>query len=210
MQCPLCRSNNYQHYHSDPRRDYYQCQSCQLVYVPDEQRLDAHAEKAEYDLHNNQPDDPGYRRFLSRITVPVCQRVTPASRGLDFGSGPCPVLAMMLTEQGFDMTCYDPFYAPETQALKRRYDFITSTEVVEHLFEPGKELARLLDCLRPRGQLFIMTKRVIDHSRFQHWHYKNDPTHVCFFSDASFHWFAERHQLQLSLLGPDVVVLTRP
>ena len=50
--------------------------------------------------------------------------------GLDFGAGPGPALAAMMSEDGFDVAIYDPFFQPDAEALQRKYDFITSTETV--------------------------------------------------------------------------------
>ncbi|MGB2360319.1 MAG: methyltransferase, partial [Porticoccaceae bacterium] len=60
------------------------------------------AEKAIYDQHQNSPDDLQYRRFLSRLTEPLLERLGPCSRGLDFGCGPGPTLSVMMAEQGHD------------------------------------------------------------------------------------------------------------
>jgi SAM-dependent methyltransferase len=144
------------------------------------------------------------------LSLPLLARLTPGSRGLDFGSGPGPALARMLTEAGHDVALYDPFYAPRRAVLTGRYDFITATEVVEHLHRPGPELDRLYRLLNPGGLLGIMTKRVIDRERFARWHYINDPTHVCFFSGATFDWLAARWQARLDFVDRDVIIIIKP
>ena len=83
---PLCSGQSVHHYHSDKKRDYLQYSRCELVFVPRAQRLDAVSEKAHYDLPND-PQDQGYRRFLSRLADPILQRIAPGSKGLDFGCG---------------------------------------------------------------------------------------------------------------------------
>lgn len=197
-------------FHRDRRRPYLQCTVCRLVFVPPAQRLDAVREKAEYDLHDNDPADPGYRRFLARLAGPLLARLPAASEGLDFGCGPGPALSMMLAAEGHRVALYDPFYAPDPEMLTRRYDFITASEVVEHLHRPGAELERLWGMLRPGGVLGLMTKLVIDADAFARWHYKNDPTHVCFFSRDTFAWLADRLDAQLEIIGADVILLTKP
>ncbi|SFU41533.1 Methyltransferase domain-containing protein [Halomonas korlensis] len=205
--CPLCTSRHTAFYHQDARRDYRQCLRCDLVFVPPAQRLSREAEKAIYDRHDNTPGDAGYRRFLSRLFDPLHQRLAPGARGLDFGAGPGPTLSVMFEEVGHPMAIYDPFYAPATFALTRRYDFITASEVVEHLFEPGRELERLAGMLHPDGWLALMTKRVTSKDAFARWHYIRDPTHVSFFSEASFVWLAQHLQLSLTLPAADVALL---
>ena len=194
----------------DKRREYYRCGECALVFVSAEARLTAALEKAEYDLHRNDPADAGYRRFLNRLCEPLAERLEPASDGLDFGSGPGPTLSVMLEACGHRVDLYDPFYAPDTAVFRRRYQFITATEVVEHLYSPGEELARLWGLLEAGGYLGIMTKLVIDADRFANWHYKNDPTHVCFFSAGTWQWWAQHYGAELELLAADVILLRKP
>ncbi|MCE0733109.1 class I SAM-dependent methyltransferase [Halomonas sp. G15] len=205
--CPLCASADTAFYHRDARREYHRCRRCTLVFVPPAFRLGLQAERAVYDQHENSPHDPGYRRFLSRLFEPLQARLEPGARGLDFGAGPGPTLSVMFEEAGHRMAIYDPFYAPDASVLEQSYDFITATEVVEHLFAPGKELARLASLLRPGGWLGLMTKRVTDHATFTRWHYILDPTHVSFFGEATFRWLADELGMSIEFPAADVVLL---
>ena len=108
------------------------------------------------------------------------------------------------------MSLYDPFYRPDTKPLESRYDFICATEVVEHLHRPGEELERLWGMLHPGGYLGVMTKLVLDAGAFARWHYKNDPTHVCFFSRDTWAWWSGQHNAELSIVGADVILLRQP
>ncbi|EHJ93256.1 class I SAM-dependent methyltransferase [Vreelandella boliviensis] len=205
--CPLCAESTTALYHRDRRRDYYQCATCELVFVPPEQHLNAAAEKAEYDKHQNSPHDTGYRRFLGRLFTPLLAKLEPNARGLDFGSGPGPTLSVMFAEQGFTMAIYDPFYAPDASVLTQTFDFITATEVVEHLSQPGEVLTQLVAQLAPNGYLGLMTKRVTSPEAFALWHYISDPTHVSFFSEATFRWIGEHWNMAVEFPGADVVLL---
>ncbi|MGR4069124.1 class I SAM-dependent methyltransferase [Billgrantia sp. C5P2] len=207
--CPLCASPHSRHFHRDARRDYYRCEECRLAYVPTAQRLSPAQERAVYDQHENHPDDPDYRRFLSRLFEPLKSRLAPGARGLDFGAGPGPTLSVMFEEAGHPMAIYDPFYASDTSVLERRYDFITATEVVEHLFAPGRELDRLVALLPDDGWLGLMTKRMTSEEAFARWHYILDPTHVCFFSEESFEWLAGHHDMSVEFPAADVVLLQK-
>ena len=162
MQCPLCDNLQIQAYYSDNTRDYWQCAGCRLVFVPKAFQLSEAQEKAEYDLHRNHPGDPGYRKFLSRLYLPMLEKQPPPAEGLDFGCGPGPALSHMFVEAGYTMQVYDKFYANNPGVLTRQYDFITCTEVVEHLSAPGKTLHSLFALIRPGGWLGIMTKLVKD------------------------------------------------
>ena len=206
--CPLCASADTETFHRDTRRPYRRCPACALVFVPAASHLALAAEKAQYDHHRNALDDPGYRRFLGRLAAPVLARVPPGSSGLDVGCGPAPLLARMLEEGGIAMRTWDPYYAPDDSAWARQYDLVTASEVVEHYRAPGDEFTRLFAAVRPGGVLAIMTKRVRDAAAFARWHYILDPTHIAFYSEATFAWLAARHGAQLEVTGDDVVVFT--
>lgn len=210
--CPLCNGTGIDPYHSDKVRDYLSCRACHLVFVPPAQHLSAADEKAYYDLHDNQPDDPGYRRFLDRLFTPLNERLAPNSQGLDVGCGPGPTLSRMFEDAGHPVALYDPYYAPDTSVLSARYGFITLSEVVEHMAAPGKELNRLWASLMPGGWLGIMSKRVRDPDAFRTWHYITDPTHISFFSETTFQWLAARWSSMdtpatLVIAGDDVVLI---
>ena len=211
--CPLCAGEQISAWHRIERaggvREYLRCDSCALVFVPAPFHLDAAAEKAVYDLHHNDPADPGYRRFLSRLTEPLLQRLPEHSRGLDFGCGPGPALAQMLCECDHTVALYDKFYFPDATVLQGEYDFVCATEVVEHLADPRAVLQQLFSLLRRGGWLAIMTKRVRDQAAFARWHYINDPTHIIFFSDATFHWIGKHWNARVELHGADVVLLQK-
>lgn len=207
--CPLCAEQAVTFFYSDQKRDYHQCQHCQLVFVPDCYLLDHAAEKAQYDLHCNHPDDSGYRAFLGRLLLPLQACLHPQATGLDFGCGPGPVLAGLLSQQGFQMALFDPYYYPDEGVLQATYDFVTCTEVIEHVCDARQTWNRLSGLLNPGGWLGIMTKRVMSHEAFTKWHYKNDPTHVRFYSEDTFRWAARHWGMSLTFPASDVVLLQK-
>lgn len=210
MRCPLCHAGDAPLFHEDSRRTYHRCGTCRLVFVPPRHFLPLDQERAHYDLHENRPADERYRAFLNRLCSPLLQRLAPGSVGLDFGSGPGPTLSGMFEEAGHRVDLFDPFYADNPRVFDRRYDFITASEVVEHLHDPAAELQRLWDCLRPGGVLGLMTKLVRDAAAFADWHYIRDPTHVCFFSTETFEWLAHRWSARHEQIGADVTLLSKP
>lgn len=134
----------------------------------------------------------------------------PNSKGLDFGSGPGPTLNIMFEEQGHEMKIYDPFYADNPSVFEETYDFITSTEVAEHLHQPWEEFDRLWSCLRPGGYLGIMTK-LTDGSKehFADWHYRLDNTHVTFYTKETFRWLADYWSASLDFYENNVMIFRK-
>lgn len=207
--CPLCAQLGATLLHKDRQRTFFQCPYCTLIFVPRVERPNAFAEKARYDLHRNDAADPGYRRFLSRLADVVLEHVPVGAHGLDFGSGPNPVLAPMLTESGRPTAVYDVFYAADSDVWKQQYDFITACEVIEHLHDPAGELDRLYSALRPGGLLAVMTAFPPPMPDFARWHYINDFTHVCFYGPPAFAYIAQRWNAKLVRAEKDIALYQR-
>lgn len=207
--CPLCKSGKTDFFFEDKNRAYVRCSHCKLVVVPECYRLSTDDEKAIYDLHENDVGDKGYRRFLSRLSTPLLERLEPGKQGLDFGCGPGPTLSTMLEGAGHTVDLYDPIYYNDVSVFTKQYDFICATEVVEHLYNPDKEFTTLFSLLKPVGWLGIMTKMVIDKQAFSRWHYTHDLTHVCFYSRSTFEYLAERFNADLTFIGKDVILFRK-
>lgn len=209
--CILCGDPGIRLYHRGRSgREYLRCPSCGLVFVPPGQRPGPAEEFDRYERHQNSPDNQGYTGFLNRLVSPLDSRLEPGSTGLDFGSGPVPVLSQILTARGYQMNIYDPFYAADRSVFERDYDFITAVEVLEHLFDPGRELDNLWNCLRKGGYLGIMTEPVPGRREFAEWYYKDDITHVTFFSEKTFVWLARHWGGLLKYVRDNVIIFNKP
>ena len=209
--CPLCLTPEPVFFYRGPQRNYLRCRKCGLIYVPRDELLAPEEEKARYDLHENDASDPGYRKFLQQLTRPLLARIEPPPQfGLDFGSGPGPVLAQMLEARGYPMTCYDPYYAPNTDALDKTYDFVTCSEVVEHFNQPAREWRLLLNLLKPGGWLGIMTTLVNDLDQFPEMHYITDATHVSFYSRQTFDYLASQRAVDVTYQGDKIILIHKP
>ena len=209
--CPLCLNTATTHYHTDKIRQYWHCPVCQLVFASRQSLLANDAELAIYQQHQNDPADAGYRQFLNKLALPLLERLGKAPlMGLDFGAGPGPTLYLLLEQGGHQVSNYDPYFAPDAQLLQRTYDFICSTEAIEHFYQPATEWQLWLKLLKVEGWLGLMTRLRPEHTAdFAKWHYKNDPTHVSFFHADTFHWLAQRDGFSVEIIGPDVVILQR-
>lgn len=209
--CPLCQFNNTKPFYRDERRSYLRCPHCKLIFVSRVDLLTPEKEKARYDLHENNPEDKGYRNYLSQFLEPMVQRIgRPPLKGLDFGSGPGPVLSMMLEEKGYQMTLYDPYYAPNTDALQQSYDFVTCTETVEHFYQPQEEWELLYRLFKHGGWLGIMTQLVEDLQDFPDMHYITDMTHVTFYSRETFLYLAEKGNLHVEFEQDFLIFFQKP
>lgn len=208
--CPLCRASAPDFYHQDKQRSYFRCNVCALVFADRASLLSSDAEHAQYLLHNNDLNDNGYRQFLARLSVPLMAALTGTGySGLDFGCGPGPLLAKMLTEAGQQMQLWDPYFADNPAVLQQQYDFICCSEAIEHFVTPQNEWQLWQQLLKPKGVLAIMTKRYTDLVAFSRWHYKNDPTHVSFFHQDTFSWLAAEAKMTADFVTNDVVILQK-
>ena len=208
--CPVCEQSVLEPFREVEQKRYLRCGNCHATIMAPETRLTADEERAVYQLHNNDPDDASYRRFLSKLAAPMIARLPEGAAGLDFGCGPGPALARIFEEAGFSVALYDLYFYPESSVFEQRYDFITCTEVVEHLFEPAKVFAQFDRLLKPGGHLGVMTCFQTDDDRFDNWHYRRDPTHVVFYREDTFEWLANRYGWQLEVPAKDVVLFRKP
>ena len=212
--CPLCGSTDAAQFFTSRDkpgpREFDRCPVCDLVFVPARFHLDESGQLERYETHNNDPDDAEYRRFLSRLLDPLRPHLRAGTEGLDYGAGPGPALAVMMREEGFDVSLYDPFFHAHEAALHRTYDFITCTETAEHFSDPSREFQRLDRMLRPSGWLGVMTAILDSWDDFPGWHYHRDPTHICFYSSKTMTWIGERFAWEVQLPRPNVALFHKP
>lgn len=207
--CPVCHHPGAGLFQVIDSRRYWRCPECQATFLDPDQRPEPDAEKAEYDRHRNQPEDPGYRRFLQPVTEALGPRLSAGASILDYGCGPGPALGRMLAEHGFQVSLYDPIYQPDSSVLQRCYDAVTCTEVAEHFHDPAGEFRRLDALLKPGGWLVIMTRFQTDDARFAGWHYRRDPTHVVFYRPQTFEQLARRFAWTVACRPPQLVIIKK-
>ena len=207
--CPLCESKDHSQIHKDSLREYLSCSGCEFVFVPKPYHLSETDEKLRYDTHNNNPMDVRYRQFLSQLTEPLLKKIPDDSYGLDFGSGPGPTLSLMLEEKGHHVDLYDKFYASKGSIFNKRFDFITATEVIEHLRDPMLEFKRLASTLRAGGYIALMTHLLTEETDFRSWYYKNDPSHIGFFNKQSLIYIAKELNFEVDIYSERVIFLKK-
>lgn len=207
--CPLCGSADVAPRAGPRGARYWRCAVCRLVYLDPALRPDAEVERAHYGTHENDPADPGYRAFLARLVDPLAARLRPGAEGLDYGAGPGPALSGMMRERGFRMRDYDPFFAPDGDALRRTYDFVACSETAEHFHDPAGEFARLDGLLGPGGWLGVMTEMVDDGRDLAAWRYARDPTHVVFYHADTMRWLADAFAWRMEAPARNVVLFQK-
>lgn len=144
-----------------------------------------------YTRHQNLEGDPDYEAFLCRLADPLLERLGRRATGLDYGCGPTQVLASIMTRRGYPTASYDPYFNADEGVHERQFDFITCSEVIEHVHDPRALLDRLAPMIRVGGLLGVMTRYYDVDAPFADWWYRRDPTHVCFYSPATMQWIAE-------------------
>jgi 2-polyprenyl-3-methyl-5-hydroxy-6-metoxy-1,4-benzoquinol methylase len=165
-------------------------------------------EKERYEEHNNDVNDSNYQQFVSPIVNRVLTDFSKTDTGLDFGSGTGPVISKMLRDAGYTLTTYDPFFDKNESALNKQYDFIVCCEVIEHFHSPTKEFALLKNLLKPKGKLYCMTDMYSEDLNFEKWYYKNDPTHVFFYSKKALEYIRKRWGFSELGIKERLIVLT--
>jgi len=174
---------------------FTKCQDCQSVARSASSFLSHEQEKTRYLNHQNDINNKGYQDFVSPITNAVLSAFKPEQHeGLDYGCGTGPVISHILNANGFEMALYDPFFYPDESYLYKRYDFIACCEVMEHFYAPKAEFEKLRKLLKNGGKLYCKTALISNEltaEQFSNWYYKNDPTHVFFYSPKGLTYIKE-------------------
>lgn len=205
MTCPLCETI----LEEKANEAFYKCQSCGAFVKDNIYYLNEFDEKDRYLTHNNDVNDLAYQNFTSPITNHILENFLPHHLGLDFGSGTGPVITKILSDNGYQVNLYDPFFAPFEANLKLKYDYIFSCEVFEHFYLPQFEIKRLTDLLKPDGHLLIMTHIFNRQKPFNDWYYIKDPTHVFIYTPKTFEYIAKTFGYQLEKITERFVCLVK-
>lgn len=209
-QCPLCLATNTQLFSYHQHKPYLLCQQCHYTFLLPAFWLTAEQEAQHYQLHQNDVDDPHYRRFLNRLYQPLKTLLNEHSHGIDMGCGPGPALAKMFQEDGLACEHYDPLFFPNETLLTQSYDFVTCTEVVEHLRKPHQMWQQLKQLVKPNGYLAIMTSWRVEQADFSQWHYPRDPTHIGFYQPQTFRWLEQQWHWPVCFPANNVAIYQCP
>lgn len=190
MNCILCESSTKKFWKSK-NREFVECTNCGGIQLLPQFYISKQREEARYLTHNNDVDDPKYQDFVKPITSRILKDFTSEKTGLDYGCGTGPVATSQLKKEGFNVSLYDLYFYPVKEVLDFKYDFIICCEVMEHFAAPKKEFGELASLLKPGGKLYCKTSLYSEKVDFDNWYYKNDVTHVFFYTAKSLEWIKE-------------------
>lgn len=188
-------------------RFYHICSTCDLVFLAFAQRPTLDQERAEYNLHENDITQPGYRKHLMRLAGPLFAHAPLGVRALDFGCGPQASLSVLMGELGYQVIDYDPIFNPI--GLSGNFDRIAMSEVAEHLFEPHQTFGLIASLLANGGKLGVMTELRDFTKPFSDWYYIREQSHVTFYSANTLEWLADHHGWQLERPEPRVGIFSK-
>lgn len=208
MNCTLCHCEDFEFvfHQAHLKRDFFKCNNCGLHFTDKHSHLAPEYERTRYAQHNNTKRDSGYITFLSKLLNPVLDLVSTDSLGLDFGSGPYPMMQELAIERGYKVNIFDPFFANDENILKLKYDFITCCEVVEHFHNPYKTFDQIVECLKEGAILGVMTSILYPEINFDSWYYIQDDTHVSLYGPQTLNWIAQNWGLKIIYQQQNIVI----
>lgn len=174
-------------------KKYNFCTNCKSVFLNSEFYLSSENQKDRYLLHNNTLEDAGYKNYLEKffedvLTVSKIKNHTY----LDYGSGPNPCLVDLVKQKYPDfeqIDAWDLFFTKDFTPKDNSYSLITCLEVAEHFENPTESFLHIKSLLKNDGILALQTQIfypeddfVKTSKKFATWWYKEDTTHVTFYS----------------------------
>lgn len=205
--CPLCGGWKSLYYRWDGR-NYYQCKKCSSISLDESLRLNPEEERKRYLEHNNDVEDIRYQNFVKPITSAIFNDFNKNHKGLDYGAGTGPVITKILTDNFYNMKPYDPYFYNSPEYLKEKYDYIACCEVMEHFYQPYLEFKKLNSLLNKKGVLYCQTDLYQENINFKDWYYKNDPTHVFFYTKKSLYWIKEHLNFDDVMIRNRLIIFT--
>ena len=198
MHCKICQGATEAFFDDYMKCETYYCPTCEFIFKEETAIISREKELKVYEQHNNTEENLGYvamfQDFMEKTFLPYKNEIRTV---LDFGSGPNPVLANLMARQGFQVDHYDKFFAPQKVYEDKKYDLITSTEVIEHISEVQETMALFSEHLQEGGYLALMTQfHPNEKEAYLKWWYRRDPTHISFFRPHALQTLARQHYLQ--------------
>ncbi len=206
--CPLCH-HKASLFTAIKGKDYYECSNCSGIFADQKHLPDVEQEKNRYLEHNNDVSDVRYQNFVKPIVNCILKDYTPQHTGLDFGAGTGPVISKLLHDKEYKIEQYDPLFHHFPGLLHRSYHYIACCEVIEHFHKPDKEFSLLYNLLANNGKLYCMTSVFKSKIDFRTWHYKDDPTHVFFYTERTFEYICNFFKFSGLQIINNLIILSK-
>jgi hypothetical protein len=195
-QCVICSNKTEQWIIKD--KLYFYCSNCNFISLDKKYFVSKKQQKLRYLKHNNNLENKGYVDMLNGFIDIIIKNKKGIEKALDFGSGPNPVLKMLLEKKRIKTDIYDIHFQKNKIFSNKKYDLITMTEVLEHIKNPLNTLKMLSKHLNKEGIIAIMT---LFHPNkkdlFQDWWYITDETHIGFYTIKTIEKIAELISLKM-------------
>ncbi len=202
MNCPFCENTAIKEYSLSKK--YYHCEAnrnngCGGFFVHKSFFDSTEEQKKRYLQHKNelniQSEKNGYRKYLEKFVSTVLTYVDDQDKNIhtlfDYGSGPSPSLVMLLEEYNqtsffsndVSIKHWDPFFYPDGDFFTNGADIVFCLEVIEHFEKPLEGFNGLAKSCAKDGLIAIQTQLAPNtFEEFKTWWYKEDSTHVSFYS----------------------------
>jgi len=188
MNCLICDKSTISINDKRNNWEFFHCKKCEFIFKNKLNYVNETDELKQYQNHNNTMESRGYVEMFEKfIDATIKEYLEDINDVLEFGSGPGPVLSELLKQRNLNVDIYDKYFSPQKVYENKKYDLITSTEVLEHIENPVDIFNFFAKHIKKDSYLAIMTQFHTDNEDdFKKWWYKNDPTHICFFRPHSF------------------------
>ena len=199
MNCLICKRDTNIIEDKRNKWQFLHCKKCEFIFKDPANYINSTDELKQYQNHNNTMQSRGYVEMFEKfIAITFEKYLKDITTVLEFGSGSGPVLAELLKQKDLDVDIYDKFFAPKKVYKDKKYDLITSTEVLEHIANPVEIFDFFASHIKEGGYLALMTQFHTNNAEeFQKWWYKNDPTHICFFRPHTFEVLASMSRFEI-------------
>ncbi|MGL4981308.1 MAG: class I SAM-dependent methyltransferase [Treponemataceae bacterium] len=182
---------------------YHHCDFCHGIFKDPSCFCSPDDQKNRYEKHNNTLENQSYKKYLQdylqKIDLFFQKQSKQIGCFLDFGSGVFPAMEALLKEENnfkslleTQIFSYDIFFANYPKILEKKFDGINCLEVAEHFENPLKEFSLLYKLCKEDGYVIVSMQFVDFCDDFSLWWYKEDSTHVSFYSKKSLQILAKR------------------
>lgn len=200
---------------------YFFCKNCNSIFLCDDFFLSPENQVNRYLLHNNTLEDINYKNYLEKFINRVLEFINLEKIDfLDYGSGPNPCLVELIKEKFFNFNKidgWDLFFTRDFFPKENSYSLITCLEVAEHFENPQESFRHISSLLKKDGFLAIQTQFfeceediTNTEKKFATWWYKEDTTHVTFYSKEGLISCCKSFGLKfLTQLDKNLVIFTK-